>query len=73
MLASWTGAQNCHVTNVTGNEPTSDIEHANELSLSNYPLPTAPPPPSQNVDILNQGASSTASAPNTLDKWSIKD
>ena len=51
MLALWTGAQNCHVTNVTGNEPASDIEHANELSLSNYPLPTAPPPPSQNVDI----------------------
>ena len=45
MLASLTGAQNRHVTNVTSNEPTSDIEHANELSPTNYPLATAPPPP----------------------------
>ena len=60
------------VTNVTGNEPTSDIEHANEFSLNNYPLPTAQPPPSQNVYKLNQGASSTASASNTLVKSSIK-
>ena len=54
MLASWSGAQNPHVTNLTDNEPTSDIEHANELSLTNYPFATAPAPPSQNVDILNQ-------------------